>query len=350
MDLVDRATTVREGESVNSKALDAYLKEALPDLKGPLAIKQYPGGYSNLTYLILKGENKLVLRRPPPGTKAQSAHDMGREFNILSALNPAFPYCPKPIAYCKDNILDQPFYLMEALEGIIIRRDYPEGINLTEKSIAHQGVVLMEVLCELHNLDYKALGLGQFGRPEGYTHRQVTGWSQRYQKSYTPDAASFDKVMTWLSDHEPIPPDRHTIIHNDYKLDNVLWDKSHPDKLIGVLDWEMATIGNPLMDLGNSLAYWVQSDDPPFLQEIRMLPTNTKGCLRRKELLKIYEERTNQVVENFLYYHTFGLFRLAVIVQQIYYRYYHKQTRDLRFAKMVYTAKALEKACLSQIA
>jgi aminoglycoside phosphotransferase (APT) family kinase protein len=350
MDPVEEATTVREGEAINAEALDAYLAEILPDLKGPLVIKQYPGGHSNLTYLIKKGEHKMVLRRPPMGKKAKSAHDMGREFNILTALNPAFRYCPKPIAYCEDNTLGQPFYLMEALDGLIIRREYPKDMQISEESIGNQGAALIEVLCELHSLDYKTLGLKDFGKPEGYTSRQISGWIHRYQQAYTPDAAKFDKVITWLQDHEPKAPELHTIIHNDYKLDNVIWDASKPEKLIGVLDWEMATIGNPFMDLGNSLAYWVEASDPEYLQAIRMMPTNAKGSLKRKDLVKIYEERTGKKVEDFLYYHTFGLFRLAAIVQQIYFRYYHKQTTDKRFAKMVSMAKAIESACLNQIA
>ncbi|HDM32901.1 MAG TPA: phosphotransferase family protein, partial [Deltaproteobacteria bacterium] len=304
----------------------------------------------NLTYMLSVGDRNFVLRRPPFGRKAKSAHDMSREYRILNALKDVFPYAPRPVAYTEDtSIIGCPFYVMERIEGIILRKDLPEGLHFTPDEARQLCENLLDVQCELHSIDYKKVGLENFGKPEGYVKRQVEGWSERYRAAKTPDAPDFEDVMSWL--HEKMPTDFRNpcIIHNDFKLDNVVLDPKNPLKIIGVLDWEMATIGDPIMDLGNSLAYWVQADDPPDFQAIRMMPTNIPGALTREELVARYAEKTGIAIDNFDFYLCFGLFRLAVIAQQIYYRYYHGQTKDERFKLLIIAVNVLEKSALSII-
>jgi aminoglycoside phosphotransferase (APT) family kinase protein len=306
-------------------------------------IEQFPSGYSNLTYLVKVGGSELVLRRPPFGRKARTAHDMGREYRILKALHPVFPHCPKPLAFMEDeSIMGCAFYVMERIRGIILRKNLPDELEFPPAQMRSLCENLLDVHCKLHSLDYKAIGLGGFGKPEGYVKRQVEGWSERYRTAHTPDAPPFEKVMQWL--HDKMPPDfsKPAIIHNDYKLDNVVLAPQNPLKIIGVLDWEMATIGDPLMDLGSSLGYWVQSDDSPHFQAARTLPTNLPGALTRDELVKRYAEKAGITIDNFDFYLCFGLFRLAVIVQQIYYRFYHGQTKDERFRSLIVVAHTLE--------
>jgi aminoglycoside phosphotransferase (APT) family kinase protein len=307
-------------------------------------LRQFPSGHSNLTYLAKFDDRELVLRRPPFGTKAKSAHDMGREYRILDALKDVYPYCPRPLAYSENaTIIGCPFYVMERIRGIIIRRDFPQGFEHSPEKVSNLCRRLIEVHHELHAIDYWTVGLSDFGKPAGYVERQVTGWSRRYRNARTPDAPDCEDIMAWLN--EKLPPDsqRSAIVHNDFKMDNVVLDKENPAEIIGVLDWEMATVGDPLMDLGGSLAYWVQKDDPRELQAIRFMPTDTTGALTRDELVRHYAALSGRSIENYDFYYCFGLFRLAVIVQQIYYRYYHGQTNDKRFEMFVSAVHALEK-------
>ena len=343
MDFTDKSKEVRQGEELDVKVIEPFLKENIPGLSGPLTVEQFPSGYSNLTYLVRIGNKELVLRRPPFGRKAKTAHDMGREYRILKALNPVFPYCPEPLAYTEDeSILGCPFYVMERIRGIILRKKLPEGLEFTPDQMRSLCENLLDVHYTLHSIDYKAVGLEGFGKPEGYVKRQVEGWSERYRAARTPDAPDFERVMQWL--HDKMPPDfsKPSIIHNDFKFDNVMLDPDNPLKIVGVLDWEMATGGDPLMDLGCSLGYWVQSDDPPELQAVRTLSTNLPGALTRDEVVKRYEEKTGIGIDNFDFYLCFGFFRLAVIVQQIYYRFYHGQTKDERFKSLIMVAHILE--------
>lgn len=344
MDLTDKAAKVRPGEELDAKSVEAFLIDNIPGLSGDMSVEQFPSGYSNLTYLVRFGSKELVLRRPPFGRKAKTAHDMGREYRILKALHPVFPYCPRPLVYSEDDtILGCPFYVMERIRGMILRKKLPAGLELTPDQMGSLCENLLDVHCRLHAIDYKAVGLEGFGKPQGYVRRQVEGWSERYKAARTPDAPAFEKVMQWL--HDKVPPDFPvpTVIHNDFKFDNVVLDPDNPLKIVGVLDWEMATIGDPLMDLGCSLGYWVQRDDPPELQAAATLPTNLPGALTREELAKRYEEKTGIRMNHFDFYVCFGFFRLAVIVQQIYYRFYHGQTKDERFKRLVMVAHILEK-------
>jgi len=342
-DFIDQAKPIREGENLDWAKVESFLKESISDLRGELSVRQFPSGFSNLTYLIAVGETELVLRRPPFGTKAKTAHDMAREYRILKTLKPAFPYCPEALSYCEDPaVMDAPFYVMERLRGIVPRSNLPKGMTLSADQARALCENMIDVWCELHRIDYVSLGLGDFGKPEGYVRRQVEGWSERYRCARTDDAPDFEAVMKWLAENQPADSPHATIIHNDFKLDNLVLDATDPTRIVGVLDWEMSTIGDPLMDLGGGLAYWVNADDPDPLQMIRQLPTNLPGMFTRKQVVARYAEKMGRAVERFDFYYCFGLFRLAVIAQQIYYRFYHGQTKDPRFQMLVFAVRILE--------
>lgn len=330
----EEARAPRPGEELDAGRVAACLAGTLPGFTGDVEIAQFPGGASNLTYLVRSSAGEWVLRRPPFGTRARSAHDMGREYRILSRIHEAFPYAPKPLLFCADrSVLGEEFYLMERLRGVILRRDLPPGMALSPAQATALCRNLVDVHAELHAIDPEAAGLGELGRPEGYVARQVAGWSERYRAARTEDVPDNEALMAWLAAHQPADAARGAIIHNDYKLDNVVLEETADGwRISGVLDWEMATIGDPLMDLGASLAYWVQADDPEPLRQIRMLPTDLPGMMRRAELVDYYCARTGLAPARFDFYYVYGLFRLAVIVQQIYYRFVLGQTKNPRFA------------------
>ena len=272
---------------------------------------------------------------------------MSREYRILRALKPVFPYVPEPLLYCDDPaVIGCSFYIMERFRGIILRRNFPKGLEIAAEEATNLCENWVDVLIALHGLDYKSIGLDGFGKPEGYIKRQVDGWSARYRDARTDDAPDFEEVMLWLHDHMPDDSPTVCVIHNDYKFDNVVLAPDNLSRIIGVLDWEMATIGDPLMDLGASLAYWVTRDDPEEVRMIRTLPTNSPGMLNREQLVQYYLDRTGLTVPSFDFYLCFGVFRLAVIAQQIYYRYYHGQTRDERFGMLIVAVQVLERAAL----
>jgi aminoglycoside phosphotransferase (APT) family kinase protein len=272
---------------------------------------------------------------------------MGREFRVLSRLNDVFPYCPRPLAYCDDPaVLGEPFYLMERIEGIVLRRDPPDGLSLDSSAARSLCRNLIDVHLELHGIDVDAVGLGDLGKPQGYVSRQVDGWSHRYRNARTEDVPDNETLMTWLAEHQPSDTERGTIIHNDYKFDNVVL-RPQDLRIIGVLDWEMATLGDPLMDLGCSLAYWIQADDPQEMQQLRMMPTQLPGMMTRRELVDYYSDRSGTAAGDFHFYYAFGLFRLAVIVQQIYFRFVRGQTRDKRFAGFGQMCSMLSRTALA---
>lgn len=344
--LVDQAQAVREGEALDLIVLCEHLRPVLGALVDSLQVQQFPGGYSNLTYLLSSGEQKWVLRRPPFGSKVKSAHDMGREFKILTALEKVFPYAPKPIHFCDDQaVLGCDFYLMSYIEGLVIRREYPAGLNLSPQQVRQQFFALFDVLGELHSVNLQQAGLTEFGKPEGYVTRQVDGWSKRYVAALTADAPDFGPVMAWLRDKMPAESGVAGIIHNDYKLDNVIWSVDDPMKVIGVLDWEMATVGDPLMDLGCTLGYWAEAGDPEFFRQYRAMPSDATGAPTRAEIVARFSERTGIAVDNIDFYFCFGLFRLAGIGQQIYYRYAQGLTKDQRFARLIDKVHSLRQMC-----
>jgi len=347
---LDQAKAVRQGESLDAGAIAAYLKKRLPDLNGRVTVRQFHSGFSNLTYLIGVGETELVLRRPPFGKKAKTAHDMSREYRILSALKPVFPHVPQPLAYCDDpTVMDVPFYVMERLHGVILRKEPPEGLVLDAPAASRLCHEWVEVLGDLHELDYRGCGLADLGNPDGFVARQVRGWSKRYRDARTDDVPDFETVIAWLSDGMPPDNSKPALVHNDYKFDNVILAPADLTRIIGVLDWEMATIGDPLVDLGASLGYWVEPGDSDEMKLIRTLPTLCPGMLTRRQIVELYEKKTGTTIANFAWYYCFGLFRLAVIAQQIYYRFFHGQTTDKRFGMLGFAVGILEKAAVKVI-
>ena len=330
-DLIDRPRQVRQSETFDADALRAWMARALPDLTGPLAVEQFPSGHSNLTYMLKVGDREVVLRRPPFGARIKSAHDMGREFRILSALIEAWPKVPRPIAFCEDEaVLGAPFYLMERCRGVILRgmRDNP---GLGPDMMRRLSESLVDNLVELHAVDLDAAGLGGFGRPEGYVRRQVEGWTRRWEKARTDEIPTIEQTAAWLADNMPDEVGA-TLIHNDYKYDNVMLDPEDLTRVVAVLDWEMATVGDPLMDLGTSLGYWFTHDDPEDLRQLPFGPTILPGNLSRREVVERYGQRSGRDVSDFLFYYVYALFKIAVIIQQIYARYRRGLTDDKRFA------------------
>lgn len=331
---MDETREVRSGEELDLDKLRTFLRASIDLPDDPLTLRQFPGGYSNLTYLIRCGERELVLRRPPFGSKVKSAHDMGREFRILSALSPVYPRAPKPLVFCEDeSVIGAKFYVMERIKGLILRRMLPPGLDLHEGRMRALCDAFLDTLAELHAIDYQAVGLGELGRPEGYVERQVTGWAKRYRDAQTDDVAAIERVTEWLQAHLPPSPPA-TLLHNDYKFDNLVLDPDEPTRIIGILDWEMATIGDPLMDLGTSLSYWVEAGDPVEFHSAAFGPTTRPGTPTRRELAEMYAARTGRDVSHILFYYCFGLWKSAVVVQQIYYRFKQGLTKDPRFAML----------------
>jgi len=321
----------RPGEELDEDRLAVYLRRTL-GLEGPLRVQQFPGGHSNLTYLVSAGGRELVLRRPPFGSTVKAAHDMGREFKVLSALAPVFPPVPRVVASCEDeSVLGARFYLMERVRGVILRSRLPEGLALSASSVASLCASLVETLAALHRLDYAAAGLGGFGNPGGYATRQVAGWTRRYRDAQTGEVAEMDAVAGWLAAHVP-PAQAASLLHNDYKHDNLVLDPARPDRIVAVLDWEMSTLGDPLMDFGTTLAYWVEEGDRDELKAVAFGPTRLPGSDTRRRLVERYTESSGRAVHDMDFYYCFGLFKIAVVVQQIYYRFRQGLTRDARFA------------------
>ena len=350
MALTDSSTHIRSGEELDASLIDPYLKSHISGLTGQPVISQFPGGASNLTYLIEYPGHALVLRRPPFGQKAKSAHDMGREFRILNQLKDAFPYCPTAYAHCTDlTLIGAEFYVMERVKGVILRADLPGELSMTPQDTRRLCHSFIDTMVELHQVDYTACGLGELGKPDGYVRRQINGWCERYEKALTPDAPRWEAVKTWLQLNMPADHPKPAIVHNDYRFDNVILDAQNPMQIIGVLDWELTTLGDPLMDLGNTLAYWIQADDPAPVQLMRRQPSHAPGMLTRRQFVDYYAERSGIQIDNYDFYYTYGLFRLAGIVQQIYYRYYHGQTQDKRFAQFVQMNGLLEQMSLKVV-
>lgn len=335
MDWIDTPQAVRPGEELDTVKLEVYLKEQIPDVSGPILVEQFPSGYSNLTYLLRAGDRELVLRRPPFGANIKTAHDMGREYRILSHLIKVYPKVPRPLAYCEDaSVLGAPFYIMERVKGIILRANPPEGLDLSPELMRRLSEHFIDTLAELHAVDYEAAGLGDLGRPEGYVARQVKGWTERYKNACTDDIPEIEQAAAWLVEHMPQEAGA-SLIHNDYKYDNLVLDPEDVTRILAVLDWEMATIGDPLMDLGTTLGYWVDPNDPDELQAMRFCLTTLPGNLNRQQLVERYAERSGRDISHVLFYYVYALFKIAVIVQQIYYRYQRGFTQDERFANLI---------------
>jgi aminoglycoside phosphotransferase (APT) family kinase protein len=333
-DLLDHPTTVRPGEELDLSKLEPYLHSHFLHAKGPLSVQQYPSGHSNLTYMVQLGGTEMVLRRPPFGSKVKTAHDMGREFRVLSRLHAVYAPAPHVLCYCEDDsILGVPFYVMEPIHGVILRRDPPRGLDFPPERARRLNESFVDNLALLHSLDYATVGLGDLGKPQGYVERQVRGWIERYHGSKTQDHPEVEKISEWMREHIPSVVEA-SLIHKDYKYDNVVLDPRDITKIVGVLDWEMCTIGDPLADLGTALAYWIDATDPEELQENRSGPTNHPGNFTRAEVAGYYAQKTGRDISQVPFYLTLARFKLAVIVQQIYYRFHLGLTKDERFASM----------------
>lgn len=343
--LTDHAGAVRRGEDLDIAAVDAWLKPRVSGLSGTPKVTQYSGGASNWTYRLEYPTHDLILRRPPAGTKAKGAHDMGREYRVQQALAPVFPFVPEMIAHCADeSVIGSEFYVMRRIAGIIPRKNLPRGLALTTGQTRTLCLQVLDTLIALHAVDVKTGGLETLGKGSGYCKRQIDGWSERYRKARTWNVPRFTGVMDWLAANTP--EDVATcLIHNDFRFDNVVLDAQDPTRVIGVLDWEMATLGDPLMDLGNTLAYWIEAGDDRFIQLLRRQPTHLPGMLTRREVVDYYCSKTGLEPQNWAFYEVYGLFRLAVIVQQIYYRYHHRQTRNPAFRHFWLFVHYLHRRC-----
>ncbi|MCP1375658.1 phosphotransferase family protein [Dyella lutea] len=348
---IDQPRPVRAEDAFDLVRVDAFLKEHIDGLIGTPELGQFPGGASNLTYLLRYGDRELVLRRPPPGAKAKSAHDMLREAQVMTALRPHYPYAPRILATCHDaDVLGCDFYVMERLAGVILRRELPADLGLDAAGVRALCTGFIDRLVELHRIDTNDPAIAALGKGEGYIARQVAGWSERYRQALTDGSDPCEDVMAWLADKQPSRETAICVIHNDYRLDNVVLDPADPLTITGVLDWEMTTLGDPLMDLGGALAYWVQADDDPVFQSFRRQPTHAPGMLTRREVVDYYGERTGWNVDRFDFHEVFGLFRLQVIVQQIYRRFALGQTSNPQFAGFGDAAKYLAQRCRRRIA
>ncbi len=329
----DTTKTIRPGEELNAAALEAYLLGKLPGVRGPIEIEQFPGGASNLTYLIRLGDTELVLRRPPFGNRVKSAHDMGREFRVLSKLHAVYAPAPRPVIYCEDEaVLGAPFYCMERRHGVILRRKLPADFKMDPATVTRLNRAFIDNLVQFHKIDYEAAGLGDLGKPIGYVQRQIEGWNKRYVACRTEDVPAMESLMSWFPEHMP-EQSAASLVHNDYKFDNIMLDPADLTHIVAVLDWEMCTLGDPMMDFGTVLAYWVEAGDPPHLQTHAFGPTQLPGSLTRRELVDYYGRQSGFDTSNVLFYYAFGLFKVAVIIQQIYYRYVQGFTKDERFAQ-----------------
>jgi aminoglycoside phosphotransferase (APT) family kinase protein len=331
-----RTFAVRDEDSLNLEALLEWANESGIGLAGPLELLQFQGGASNLTYLVTDSVGTAyVLRKPPHGVKAASAHDMGREARVLSALGPVLPAAPNVIAYCDDSeVLGAPFYLMEYIKGHILSSTIPDELNVSEDAVRVICESMVDALAQLHQINVSEVGLAELDRGHGYVARQVSGWSKRYRDSRTPDVPDAESLMTWLSSNQP-PDVEHALIHGDWRFDNLVLD-SH-GALIGILDWEMSTVGDPCMDLGAAMSYWVQADDDPAFSSFRLQPSDAPGMLTRSEVVERYAalmggEVAESLRVNWKFYEIYGIFRLAVIIQQIWARYQSGASTNPRFA------------------
>lgn len=336
--MTDRST-VRDEDAFDVPAMDAWLRTQISDLPGELpVVEQFTKGASNLTYRLTYSDRNFVLRRPPAGTKAASAHDMGREVHVLEHLVESFPYVPRVRAYCTDeSVIGSPFYVMDYLDGTILRPD--NASVLTPDLAARVGHVYVDRWADLHSVDVEAARLADWGKGPGYVDRQVFGWSDRFRRARTDDVPDAEDIMSWLEANRP-PDVAARVIHGDWRLDNMVMDSTSlteggSPKIIGVLDWEMATIGDPLMDVGAALAYWIDSTDAgvdPAFASLKRQPSDLPGMPTRTEIMHRYSERMGFTNVNWTFYEVYGLFRLAVILQQIWARYQAGQTTNPAFA------------------
>ena len=341
--MIDSSDTkpVRASEQLDWDALSTYVRAGLSSVLGegfdpaaPLTVEQFPGGHSNLTYLLRFGDQEFVMRRPPFGPVPPKAHDMAREYRILEALHPVFPLAPRPFLLCEDaGVIGSTFYVMERRRGLVVRTEEPPGLADRPAERRRASAALVDALADLHALDIKAQGLDRMGKPAGFVQRQVRGWSERWHGSRTGELPEMDALAAWLAGRLPPEPPRPTLVHGDFKLDNVMLDARDVGRVVGVFDWEMSAVGDPLVDLGILLGYWVHTSTAAQRDTVTTV-THREGWFTRAEILERYGTRTALDLSGVTFYEVFAVFKLAVVLQQIFYRYRRGQTDDPRFATL----------------
>ncbi len=337
---------IRTGEELNTASLSSYLSGKLPGAEQGLSVQQFPGGHSNLTYLLQTPRQEYVLRRGPLGPVPPKAHDMAREFHVLQAVHPYFQPAPEVFLLCEDpDVLGAVFFIMERRRGIVVRSSIPADLAGFPDYPARVSRGFIDCLVRLHAVDLEEHGLTGLGKPTGFLERQVRGWFERWQRAKTEENPSMDHLMRWLGDRLPVSPPA-TLVHNDFKLDNVMLNRQDPGRVEAVLDWEMSTVGDPLVDLGLILCYWSQPSDPggttPPL-------TSAPGWFTPEELVEYYARQTGRDVRRISYYEVFAIFKLAVVLQQIYYRFHRGQTQDERFRNFDVRVRSLIDLAVSKL-
>lgn len=335
---------IREDEDFDHQRLADYLRGKLPESEQSLAIAQFGGGHANLTYLLRYGAQEYVLRRPPLGPVAATAHDMGREYRVLAVLHRAYPPAPRAFLYCEDPvIIGAPFFIMERRRGIVVRRAIPSRFGGGHDADANRRMseALVDALADLHDVDYRAIGLETLGKPEGFLRRQIDGWAARFERAKTRPVPLVEQLVAWLRDRQPAAGPA-TLLHNDWRLDNIMLDAADPGRVEAVFDWDMCTLGDPLCDLGTLLASWMEvGEGLGGGATAGTMPSNVPGFLTRRAAAARYGRRRGIDVDTVPYYYVFGLFKVGVVLQQIYYRYHVGQTKDARFAAFDQVAELL---------
>jgi aminoglycoside phosphotransferase (APT) family kinase protein len=334
----DHASPIRSGEQLEWPRLESYLRERLEgrgipglDLTRPMETSQFPGGHSNLTYLVRFGPTELVVRRPPLGPLPPKAHDMAREYRWLAAVNPVFPLAPRPYLLCEDaSVIGSVFYVMERRHGVVVRDEEPPPVAnaAARRSLSE---ALVDALADLHAVDVSADGLAALGKPAGFVERQVRGWIERWHRSAIAPMPEMDALAQWLLARLPADPARASIVHGDFKLDNLMIAPGEPGRIVAIFDWEMSALGDALIDLGILLAYWSPTA-PPGQRDALTAVTDRPGYLSRDEIVARYQARSGRDVSGIRFYEVFAVFKIAVVIQQIFYRYARGQTTDARFA------------------
>lgn len=346
---MDDTIEVRPDERFDEKRLADYLRGKLPGTENQLHVRQFGGGAANLTYLLDYGTHQYVLRRPPLGPVAKKAHDMAREYKVLSVLHQAFPYAPRAFLFCDDpEVIGANFFVMERRHGVVVRRSIPPQFANMPDAPRRMSEALVDALAAFHAVDYEAIGLGDLGRPQGFISRQIEGWYQRWHAAKTEDLPVMDELYRWLRDHQP-ETTAFSLVHNDYKLDNVMFAADDPGRIVAIFDWDMCTLGDPLSDLGALLTYWTEPTDAPHFQAFAMMPLGDLGFLTRAELVERYALKSGRSVHDINFYHALGLFRVVVIIAQIYIRYVRGQTQDRRFAAFGQLIPLIAQAALDVI-
>lgn len=334
---------IREDEDFDHDRLAAYLGGKLPGSEQPLEIVQFGGGHANLTYLLRYDAQEYVLRRPPLGPVAATAHDMGREYRVLSVLHRAYPLAPRAFLFCDDPaVIGAPFFVMQRRRGTVVRRVIPPEFGGGQDAAINQSIseALVDALADLHDVDYRSIGLETLGKPEGFLRRQIDGWFGRYERAKTREVKLVDDLVTWLRDHEPASPPP-ALLHNDFRLDNMMLDAKNAGRVEAVFDWDMCTLGDPLCDLGTLLASWMEVGEGLSGASAGTMPSNVPGFLTRRAAVERYGARHGVDVSTVPYYYVFGLFKIGVVLQQIYHRYHVGQTKDARFANFDQVAEML---------